>query len=513
MKRLAQQRGLVVVEEFADAVESGKDEDRPGFLRLIAAVRNDQRGWSVLLVLDTSRVARRRLLALMFEEQECARHHVHIIYKNLPESMDPGMEVILKSQLQAMDEWHSITSRQKGLAGMAQNVKAGFRAGGRAPLGYRLARVPTGAVRDGLPVTKSHLEPSEHADSVRAYLRARAAGTPRLLAARESGIHASASSLVGLEWNALTYAGHTVWNVHTPRHGGQAVNGHRRRPRAEWQIQRNTHPAFITDDQAETILAALARYSATRTRRTSGKYLLTGLLRTPAGVRFYGEGAADAYRVRGRYVPRAPLEKAVVGKVMGDLAAPPFVNALVAAARNSANPTADQQHVQALRDRVSSLAAQISRMVDLAAQLDLPGPALRKIDQLEQQRVVALAALEQSEAAQSQYTALHRIDATSVRQALAALATSLKDAERDSLKAALASMIDHIDLDPATLACNIHYRIPASAGTEAECSGIGMRSRGDATLSRHAPVLCLAVPLALPPALLRRPRSSAHAPG
>lgn len=42
-----------------------------------------------------------------------------------------------------------MTSREKGLAGMAENVRAGFRAGGVAPYGYNLERVATGAVRDG----------------------------------------------------------------------------------------------------------------------------------------------------------------------------------------------------------------------------------------------------------------------------------------------------------------------------------------------------------------------------
>ena len=49
---LAKNRSQRIVEEFADAVESGKDEDREGFQRLISAVRNPRRGWDTLLVLD-----------------------------------------------------------------------------------------------------------------------------------------------------------------------------------------------------------------------------------------------------------------------------------------------------------------------------------------------------------------------------------------------------------------------------------------------------------------------------
>lgn len=505
LKRLAAQRSLTVVEEFADVVESGKDEDRPAFLRLIQAVRNDRRGWSTILVLDTSRLARRRLIALMFEEQECVRHGVRIIYKTLPESMDPGMEVILKSQLQAMDEWHSITSRQKGLAGMAQNVKSGFRAGGRAPHGYRLVRIPTGAVRDGLPVTKSKLEPDEHAPAVTAYLKARAHGVRRAEAVRSSGLALSKSSLVGLEWNALAYAGHTVWNVHAVRKGGASVGGHKRRPRSEWQMQRDTHPALITEAEAEAILASLAAYTTQRARRTSGAYLLTGLLRSPAGARFYGENKPDSYRCGRHYVPRAALEKAVVGKVMADLAAPAFVDALVAGARSAESATETRQHGQALRDRVTGLVDRISKMMDMAAELANPGPALRKVDELERERAKALAALEQWEGEQAQCASLARIDGGSVRRALRGIADSLNDGERDTVKAALDGMVEKIELDPATNACLIHYRVQAASGRDAD----GMLSRNKAVYpwGRHLnPVLRLIMPLVLPP--LRKRRST-----
>ena len=485
LKRLATQRELTVVEQFADVVESGKDEDRPAFLRLIQAVRNPHRGWSTLLVLDTSRLARRRLIALLFEEQECARHGVRVIYKTLPESMDPGMEVILKSQLQAMDEWHSITSRQKGLAGMAQNVKAGFRAGGRAPLGYRLLRVPTGAVRDGLPVTKSRLDPDEHAAHVKAYLTARAAGVRRADAMRSAGIKASKSSLVGMEWNALTYAGHTVWNVHASRKGGHYAGGHKRRPRSEWQIQRNTHTGLITDDEAERILASLAAYSAKRARRTSGKYLLTGLLRTPAGARWYGEGSADAYRVRGRYVRREPLERAILAKVMADLDAPSFITELVQAAHAIESTSAHRQHLQALRDRADGLATRISKMVDMAAGLHDPAPVLRKIDDLERDRVAAVAALEQTEGEQAQYAALEKIDAATVRKALAGLADDLKEAERDQVKVTLDALLEKVELDPASLGCVIHYRVRAETRVGQGLSGDLLRNKGASPWGRH----------------------------
>ena len=78
-----------------------------------------------------------------------------------------------------MDEVHSLMSREKGLAGMAENVRQGYRAGGVAPRGYRLRRVETGAIRDGEPVRKSVLELAPDAPQIARYLKLRATGQPR----------------------------------------------------------------------------------------------------------------------------------------------------------------------------------------------------------------------------------------------------------------------------------------------------------------------------------------------
>jgi len=47
---------------------------------------------------------------------------------------------------------------------MAENVRQGFRAGGRAPFGYKLDHIKTGAIRDGKAITKSKLILSDDAE-------------------------------------------------------------------------------------------------------------------------------------------------------------------------------------------------------------------------------------------------------------------------------------------------------------------------------------------------------------
>ena len=93
----AKAHGLAIVAEFADAVESGKDEDRPGFQAMLGALRDRDRGWTVVLALDTSRIARRRHLALIFEH-EAEKAGVQVQYRSVPDT-DPITGMLLRSIL------------------------------------------------------------------------------------------------------------------------------------------------------------------------------------------------------------------------------------------------------------------------------------------------------------------------------------------------------------------------------------------------------------------------------
>lgn len=471
---LAKARSKRIVEEFADAVESGKDEDREGFQLLINAVRNPRRGWSTLLVLDTSRIARRRYLAIMFE-RECERAGVELVYKSLPET-DPVTGMLLKSILQAMDEWHSLTSRAKGLAGMRENVRQGFRAGGRAPMGYRLEAVETGAVRDGQPVRKSRLVPGPDADEVRAYLVARAGGTVR---ARAGLAHVQASSLVGIEWNALTYAGHTVWNVHA-----EAGSGRKRRPRSEWVIQRDTHPALITDAQADAILSRLEAFAPSRSRGRDSGYLLAGMLVTRDGRLYHGD--AGRYRVKGRTIKAATVDDAVAAHVLRDIQTPAFVRAVTQAARQAAS---GPDLGAGVREALAAADARLAKLLALVEQTSTPGPLLRQMEAVESERVRLVEQLAVHEAEAAERAALARITEHEVRRILVEQAAAIEQADQDAMRSALQGLLSRVELDGEEL--RVHYRIgkpgrgvrPSRQRESVVAGGLTTNPRGDATLS------------------------------
>lgn len=441
LQSLAKQRDLVITAEYADAVFSGKDEDRPGFQALLTAMRNPNRGWETLLVLDTSRIARRRHIAIFFE-RDADKRDITIIYKSLPDT-DPVTGNLLKSILQAMDEWHSMTSRAKGLAGMAENVRQGWRAGGRAPIGYALETIETGAVRDGKPVTKSKLVPAANASDVADYLKARAQGVPRAKAGLPD---VKENSKVGIEWNAMTYAGHTVWNVHA-----EAGSGRKRRPRKDWVTQRDTHPALITDDEAEIILTRLEAFTTSRARNRESGYLLSGLLKTPDGKPFYGD--RGAYRIKGRQVQASVVDEAVTQRVMTDLQSSAFVQAITKAARGMK----PKDKARGIRKRLQETEAAMTRLVGLLEQTTATDTILRRVEALEVERDGLREHLAALDAEAAQVSAVANITEMEVRRLLVERAASIADADHETLRTTLQELVDCVVLEGDGLA--IHYRI------------------------------------------------------
>jgi site-specific DNA recombinase len=437
LEKLAASNSLSVARTYEDAVESGATADRPAFIELARDLKDRGRGWSYLLVYDTSRLARRRYIAQALKH-EAKKRGVTILYATRPADVDPISEVVLDSMLEAMDEVHSLMSRQKGLAGMAENVRQGWRAGGRAPVGYQLKAFPTGSIREGKPVMKTKLELGELAPRIRDYLRARARGVPRVVAAKANEIRISAPSLIGVEWNALTYAGHTCWNVNR-----EVGSGARRRPRTEWHIRRDTHPAMISDREAESILAQLetstVAESVRRARAASSSFLLSGLLFSPDGRMWVGDG--DTYRLRrrkdlpGRKVPAGEIEKAVLEQLRQITASDTFLEQLVEQSRQH---HADSRPGADLELQIAKLERERSKAAERALQAEDGDVYARLVEQRGRQIEAVRRELDALRRELAAGEDIRRLTVTDVRKLLA---------DQEPAKA-LRTLVERVMLDP-----------------------------------------------------------------
>jgi hypothetical protein len=245
-------------------------------------------------------------------------------------------------------------------------------------------------MRDGQPVMRTKLAPGPDADAVANYLRARAAGKPRGIAAALTGLD---GDLHGLEWQALTYAGHTVWGMHHEHRPGGYVGGHKRRPRSQWQVTRDTHPPLITDAEAEAILTRLEARAGQRTRTGDRLYLLSGLLQTADGRLFSGETnkGQRAYRVKGDgRISARLIEGAVLDQLFADLAAPDTAAMIAKAMRAQSAPAGKPRDLAGLRSRLAQLDRSITNLVrQLGDDPDLAAAIRRRLDALDHPRAAA----------------------------------------------------------------------------------------------------------------------------
>lgn len=456
---LARTRDLVVTAEYADAVESGKDTDRPGFQQLLRDLKSRSRAWSAILIYDTSRIGRRRYIAEAFRH-ECKKLGIDIVFAKVPE-VDPISQVILDSVLQAMDEVHSLMSREKGLAGMAENVRQGYRAGGRAPYGYRLLSIDTGQIRDGIAVTKSKLEPDSNAPKIAAWLTGRAQGKNGRQLADQLGIDLAKSSLAHLEWSALTYAGHTVWNM---SRGKEDAGAGKRRPRSDWIIQRDTHAPLITEEAAEAILRRLeGKKTARDSRARISDYLLGGKVLTPDGKAWHGN--AGNYRVGSANIRSSLLEEAVLAQVAIDIRGEAMVKTMTETARAAQQP-GDGHELQALQAELRDIEARIRKLTGLLEETVTPGPLLRRLDELEGNRGEVADRLQRLDDETRRAKALAAVKESDVRRMLDALAEDMEALDRAHLKDFIGALVEEIILDPATRAGSIRYRIAQRSGVK-----------------------------------------------
>lgn len=457
---LAAKQGLEVAIEYADAVEAANDWKRPGFSRMLLEVERKEREWDRVLVFDTSRLARDINLSRAFR-QMCQRRGVKILFVKIPDS-DPLSELVMGVVFELVDHIHSMMSREKGLAGMAENVRKGFRAGGRAPYGYDLKSVEVGAVRDGAAVTKTRLEPNADAPAIAAYLQARAKGLPARPAARAAGLRLGLTSLVDVEWRALTYAGHTVWNQMATRGVGAGgyQGGAKRRPRAEWMVQANTHTAVITQEVAEAVLEHRGLAGTTRTRGAA--YLLSGILVAPGGGRWHGD--QGFYRCGRRRLAAANLERQVLEALEHELLSGPIVSQAAALARAAAKPGRVDGELHALQRQAAELERRIGRVRNLMTTMERPKDMEPKLRQLVDEKT----AIDLEAAGLVDVVAGNRvrrvITEEDVRRALRAMVEGLAALDREQLKARLRTILHQVMVNPHTLSCSLHYKIPTETG-------------------------------------------------
>jgi len=135
-----------------------------------------------------------------------------------------------------------------------------------------------------------------------------------------------------------------------------------------------------------------------------------------------------------------------------------FIKQLTAKAREKYRKEIPQP-ADDVRAKLNKISGKIERMLELAAGLNDPAPALREIDKLEKQRASLTAELAQQEREQKALDALKKITEKDVRRVLSGVLEEMTSLHQEALKDLLGALTEKILLDPDSLECRIHYRI------------------------------------------------------
>lgn len=446
LKAFAEANDLLVVAEFSDKVESAKTANRPAFQDMMAEVKSVKCRFTEILCFDTSRFSRRQYDAQMYKHL-LKKRGVGLRFLKLPKT-DPLMDTVLESLMEVFDEFHSQKSKADGLRGMRENINQGFRAGGSAPYGYRLEKQIVGA-RDGEPITKSTLVPDPiDGPKVKAYLEARAAGMSRNAASERNDIDKTASVLLYLEENALTYAGHTVWNRHNERVDGGYVGGTKFRDSSEWMIKRDTHDAIVSEEVANAIVEMRAGRTRRSKRQRVNEYLLSGLLKCACGAPMHGN--AGYYRCKdrcgNRSIKRETLDELVVETLLDDLLTEATVSEIADMADKhlKASPSRRGDALSALDGEIDGVDKEIAKLVELLTQVTHQRALLARLDGLEERR----AELEAKANEIRESTPRRLVDAfASVGEFLNEFRSGLADPDCEKRKGVVKSLVGEANLD------------------------------------------------------------------
>lgn len=295
-ERKIQPLGGTITAEWFD-VESGSHDQRPGLLELIAEARDPAtRRFDQVVVYSTSRLARDRVDAALFE-RDLRRLGVPVVYESGGSSQ---LEIAIK---QAIDEHERNQIKVETRRGQAQNIKNGYRCGGRAPYGYRLEHEPHPVpARAAKGDRKSRLAPDPQQMPVvqRIYRwwsddglgtmaiadRLNAEGVP-------SPVHTNTTRNVRRKWAKSTirailqnpvYTGRLVWDRtdHSlKRERGEG--GARRRDPEDWVLSEVEHPAIIAQPLFDAAQARFTAKSRRPPRKGQRTYLLSGFAKCASG--------------------------------------------------------------------------------------------------------------------------------------------------------------------------------------------------------------------------------------
>ena len=122
------------------------------------------------------------------------------------------------------------------------------------------------------------------------------------------------------------------------------------------------------------------------------------------------------------------------------------------------------EDIQSARAQIAALEIRAAKFLDMAAHLENPSPAYRKVEEVERERAALQRRIVDWEKDDETAQALANVTEAQVRTMLRNLANEMCRYDPVELKDFLTSILDRIELDPEASTVQLFYRIPLRSG-------------------------------------------------
>jgi DNA invertase Pin-like site-specific DNA recombinase len=262
-----------VVNEYVDAAQTGKNDDRAQFQAMMKVARAKKPPFQRIIVWKFSRFMRNRYQSAIYKTQ-LRKVGVHVFSLNEP-TEDTATGRLMEGIIEAFDEFYSDNLAEDTSRGMRKNASLGYHNGGATPTGYRIKR--TG--NEDSP--KNVLDPDPAtAPLVQRMFRAVLDGEGAAKICRELNAEGIKTAR-GQPWSKTT-----VLNIlRNPVYTGTLTFGKKTERRKDGEpiepvVVENAHPALVPAEDFKAVQALIAGRTRQRIYPTAlgSDYLLSGLL-------------------------------------------------------------------------------------------------------------------------------------------------------------------------------------------------------------------------------------------
>ena len=400
MHEFCSRNSIVIMHEYCDRAKSATTDDRPEFLKMIAASKEGDFDFAIVHKLD--RFSRNRYDSAYYK-RELKKNGVQLL--SVLEQMDDSPEsIILESVLEGMSEYYSKNLAREVMKGMRESAMDCRYIGGWIPYGFRVD-----------PQTRRYIINEYEAEAVRMIFRDVADGC---------GYNVVLNKLNALGYRTRlgnTFSKETLYEMlRNEKYNGVYIfsraaskdemgrrNNHRDKP-IEDQIRIPGGMPKIVDDETfarvQSILASRKRHGRRTGKRT---YLLTGMVFCGlCGHRYCGDSVQSGKDrvVVGTYacnnrnnhgvrncknlnVRQQPLEQLVLKKIEEIVFDEERIPAIVAAYRklNEQEIGEEGEKVRTLRQNLKTVEQKIANIVNVIANTG-SAALVNQLNQLEKEK-------------------------------------------------------------------------------------------------------------------------------